>query len=577
MYRYQFNPITRQLNLVNDAIDLGSAFKGVYDSETVYASGDAVLLSGKIFICLQAGTGHDPLESPTWWDELDLQGPVGLSGDAGGRWFHVSGPNDPDNTDPGGDDGDHCLKLSDGSVWNRESGIWVDTGGILKGATGAQGIQGVQGPTGPVGSGDVYKATSSTVDHLVIFGNTTGDLLKESGVPLKAISPISTAPISSSGAITLNMALGRVFTTTLTENITSVTLSNPPASGICGTVTWIVTQHASSAKTIALPTGGVWATGTAPDFSTLNAVYVLIFKTVNAGSSWVVSSAGGGGGLSGLTAGGLLIGGTDGKATQDATKLVWVNGKLGVGTNSPNNLVSVVLSSPASTELTQSASSATIVNGYAIYPPTFANLKDLNFGSGTNGYIYSTGSIAWEYTAELSFTRFDFYSVTNDVSRAKNFKLECFGGSGWFDIDVTGITGGTGSGTNLVANNVNGWVSCTFGAVTGTKIRLVLSSTWSGNLCGITELQVFGYTGFNSNVMDLTLTGLAGFGTPSPSAKVDINNTSDSLSLKAYRAGTTVTDAIATFHSDVGSTGATKCKIMVDGDLENTNNSYGAI
>ncbi|MBF0127686.1 MAG: hypothetical protein HQM02_10805, partial [Magnetococcales bacterium] len=209
----------------------------------------------------------------------------------------------------------------------------------LKGATGSPGASGA-------GSGDVNKAVgASAVDEIVAFGNTSGDLLKLTGIPAKSISTTVTSASSSAGAIVLDMSLGAVFTTTLTEDITSVTISNVTTSGICGTVTWIFTQDATSAKTVTLPAGGVWATGSAPDFSTLGGVYMLVFKTTNAGSSWVVSSAGGGGGVSGLTTDGVVIGGGDGKAAQ-SPNFVYKSAtdRMGIGTDSPTGRLSVLVS-----------------------------------------------------------------------------------------------------------------------------------------------------------------------------------------------------------------------------------------
>ena len=50
-----------------------------------------------------------------------------------------------------------------------------------------------------------------------------------------------------------------------------------------------------------------------------------------------------------------------------------------------------------------------------------------------------------------------------------------------------------------------------------------------------------------------------------------------SFALKAYTSGKTVTAPIARFASNVTSSDTTHCLILLDGDLENTNNSYGAI
>ncbi|MBF0422625.1 MAG: collagen-like protein, partial [Magnetococcales bacterium] len=209
-----------------------------------------------------------------------------------------------------------------------------------QGATGATGPQGPQGASGS-GSGNVIGTGSSVSGNLVKFNTTTGDGVVDAGFSASSVSRVNTdetrsamidmtdhelrqpkmkdwseafnVASSSSGSITLDLSTGNVFTTTLTENIATVTISNALDS-TATTVTWIVTQHTSVAKTITLPTGGVWATGVTPDFSALGAKYIIILKTTNGGASWVASSMGGGsGGLSGLTAGGIVIGGSDGK------------------------------------------------------------------------------------------------------------------------------------------------------------------------------------------------------------------------------------------------------------------------
>ncbi len=79
----QYNPITRQFNLIKDAVDLGSAFQGPYDGGTGYTIGQAVSKDGKLYICLADSTGNDP-PNPTFWGELQIQGPAGQ---AGATWF----------------------------------------------------------------------------------------------------------------------------------------------------------------------------------------------------------------------------------------------------------------------------------------------------------------------------------------------------------------------------------------------------------------------------------------------------------------------------------------------------------
>jgi len=84
-----------------------------------------------------------------------------------------------------------------------------------------------------------------------------------------------------------------------------------------------------------------------------------------------------------------------------------------------------------------------------------------------------------------------------------------------------------------------------------------------------------GGTFYNAIIIDRA--GNVGIGETSPAAKLDVDNASDTLALRVDRAGSTATNAIAEFVSNVTSANTTHCKIMCDGDLENTNNAYGAI
>jgi len=70
-------------------------------------------------------------------------------------------------------------------------------------------------------------------------------------------------------------------------------------------------------------------------------------------------------------------------------------------------------------------------------------------------------------------------------------------------------------------------------------------------------------------------------GTSSPltaASRLQVSSgTGGASTIAAYRATATATSTIAIFASDVGGTQVNKCLIKADGDLENTNNSYGAI
>ena len=95
------------------------------------------------------------------------------------------------------------------------------------------------------------------------------------------------AVASASNVIVLDLATGNSFTTTLTENITTVTLSNPPATGTYGELIWKIIQD-SSPRTITYPASVKWAGGVAPTVSTASgAIDIVVLKTWDAGTTWL--------------------------------------------------------------------------------------------------------------------------------------------------------------------------------------------------------------------------------------------------------------------------------------------------
>lgn len=92
---------------------------------------------------------------------------------------------------------------------------------------------------------------------------------------------------SSAGVLNIDWSLGDYFTITLTENITSITHSNLPAAGYARTVMIRVQQHASAAKTVAMPAAFKWAGGTVGVVSTgVGAIDVLALTTFNQGTTF---------------------------------------------------------------------------------------------------------------------------------------------------------------------------------------------------------------------------------------------------------------------------------------------------
>ena len=102
----------------------------------------------------------------------------------------------------------------------------------------------------------------------------------------KGISEEAVTVTQGSGTVTLDLAQGNFFEFTLTENVTGWTFSNLAASGTASS--WIIkiTQHASSAKTIAYPAAIKWAGGTDHVMSTATgSIDIVSMFTIDSGTA----------------------------------------------------------------------------------------------------------------------------------------------------------------------------------------------------------------------------------------------------------------------------------------------------
>lgn len=94
----------------------------------------------------------------------------------------------------------------------------------------------------------------------------------------------------SAGVVDIDCSLGDYFTLAMTENVTSVTFSNLPASGRAQTIMICATQDATGSRTMTMPSSFDWASGTVGVLSTAaNAVDVLALTTFNQGTSWIAT------------------------------------------------------------------------------------------------------------------------------------------------------------------------------------------------------------------------------------------------------------------------------------------------
>jgi hypothetical protein len=92
---------------------------------------------------------------------------------------------------------------------------------------------------------------------------------------------------SVSNVLVIDFEGGNSRALTMTENITTVTLSNPPASGLLGQVEIEITQDGGSAYTITWPGSVLWPGGTAPVISTLSSVTLVHLRTRDGGTTYL--------------------------------------------------------------------------------------------------------------------------------------------------------------------------------------------------------------------------------------------------------------------------------------------------
>jgi hypothetical protein len=100
-------------------------------------------------------------------------------------------------------------------------------------------------------------------------------------------------PLTSvSGVLTIDVRLGTVFSITLTENITSILLTGAEEANRAYSATLVVTQHASSAKTVSFA-GLAAPSGIAPVMTTTTGgVDRFVFETIDQGTAVRVTTAG---------------------------------------------------------------------------------------------------------------------------------------------------------------------------------------------------------------------------------------------------------------------------------------------
>jgi hypothetical protein len=119
------------------------------------------------------------------------------------------------------------------------------------------------------------------------------DAITAIGAKLKALdrSPVTALAIAA-GVMNVDCAKGDYFTCALTANVTGITFSNLPASGVGRTLCIDFTQDATGGRTVALPASfkAIGNSDTAVQ-AAASAKTRLIFSTTDGGTTWPYSMA----------------------------------------------------------------------------------------------------------------------------------------------------------------------------------------------------------------------------------------------------------------------------------------------
>ena len=127
-----------------------------------------------------------------------------------------------------------------------EGTVFFDTtANVLKAWNGSAWVSAEAGDITGVTAGTNLNGGGATGAVTVNLDSTVAS------VALQDYSEVDVAVTSSSGVVAINMNNGNTGSITLTENITDIDFTNVPANGV-STFTLQITQHASSAKTVAI-------------------------------------------------------------------------------------------------------------------------------------------------------------------------------------------------------------------------------------------------------------------------------------------------------------------------------------
>ena len=148
-------------------------------------------------------------------------------------------------------------------------------------------LDGVTATAAEINYNDITTLGTSQASK-VVTADANGDVTISEELKAKSYNETYSSISSSSNALVVNCETANVFEVVLSENITSTTFSNPPASGTAHTFAIKVKQDASaSGYSLTWPTSVDWPNGTNPALtSSANAVDQFVFYTHDGGTTY---------------------------------------------------------------------------------------------------------------------------------------------------------------------------------------------------------------------------------------------------------------------------------------------------
>jgi hypothetical protein len=140
-----------------------------------------------------------------------------------------------------------------------------------------------------------FASTASSVNTLIQNVTVSGSIFLSGSLNTPVFIDYEerfTSPAISAGTLTLNLANGNVFDVALNAAITTLTISNPPASNNAGSFVLVFTAD-GTARAVTWGASILWPAGTAPTLTSTNGKKdVFGFISLNSGTNFMGFIAG---------------------------------------------------------------------------------------------------------------------------------------------------------------------------------------------------------------------------------------------------------------------------------------------